>query len=169
MPSSGNRRSVPYAGLPKPHNQRLFTTCNGKLVVLNADTGALVTLLPIGHGTDGAAYEAGLHRICTANAIGTMTVIQQDSADRYRVLENAPTRFGAHSLVVDPATHRIYVAYFGSTTAPQPTPHKHGPTGQDSFSGHRPDSAPFARSQRGARRHHAGCPLTARSAAAHSS
>jgi transposase len=82
-------------------------TCNGKLVVLNADTGALVTVLPIGLGTDGAAYEAGLHHTYTANAIGTMTVIQQDSADRYRVLENAPTRFGAHSLVVDPATHRI--------------------------------------------------------------
>jgi hypothetical protein len=43
-----------------------------------------------------------------------MTVIQQDSPDRYRAIENAPTHFGGHSLVVDPATHRIYVAYFGS-------------------------------------------------------
>ena len=43
-----------------------------------------------------------------------MTVIKQDSPNQYRVLENAPTHFGGHSLVIDSATHRIYVAYFGS-------------------------------------------------------
>jgi DNA-binding beta-propeller fold protein YncE len=102
-------------------NHRLFSTCSGKLIVLNADTGAIVAVLPIGAATDGVDYDAGLHRLYTANAIGTMTVIQQDSADRYRVLENAPTHFGGHSLVVDPATHRIYVAYFGSVAAYEPT------------------------------------------------
>jgi len=101
-------------------NRRLFSTCSGKLVVLNADTGAVVAVLPIGAGTDGADYDASLRRIYTANGIGSMTVIQQDSPDRYRVLENAPTRFGGHSLVVDPATHRIYVAYFGSIAVYEP-------------------------------------------------
>jgi DNA-binding beta-propeller fold protein YncE len=102
-------------------NHRLFSTCSGKLIVLNADTGAIVAVVPIGAATDGVDYDAGLHRLYTANAIGTMTVIQQDSADRYRVLENAPTHFGGHSLVVDPATHRIYVAYFGRVAAYEPT------------------------------------------------
>jgi DNA-binding beta-propeller fold protein YncE len=100
---------------------RLFSTCSGKLIVLNADTGAIVAVLPIGAGTDGVDYDVGLHRLYTANAIGTMTVIQQDSANRYRVLENAPTHFGGHSLVVDPATHRIYIAYFGRIAAYEPT------------------------------------------------
>ena len=94
-------------------NHRLFSTCSSKLIVLNADTGAIVAVLAIGAATDGVDYDIGLHRLYTANAIGSMTVIQQDSADRYRVLEDAPTHFGGHSLVVDPATHRIYVAYFG--------------------------------------------------------
>jgi len=101
-------------------NRRLFSTCSGKLIILNSDTGAIVVVLPIGAGTDGAAYDAGLRRVYTANAIGSMTVIQQDSADRYRVLEDAPTRFGGHSLVVDPATHRIFVAYFGSVAVYEP-------------------------------------------------
>lgn len=101
-------------------NRRLFSTCSGKLIVLNADTGAVVTVLPIGAGTDGADYDAGLRRVYTANGIGSMTVIQQDSADRYRVLEDAPTRFGGHSLVVDQATHRIFVAYFGSVAVYEP-------------------------------------------------
>ena len=102
-------------------NHRLFSTCSGKLIVLNADTGAIVAVLPIGVGTDGVDYDAGLRRLYTANAIGSMTVIQQDSANLYRVLENAPTHFGGHSLVVDPATHRIYVAYFGRIATYEPT------------------------------------------------
>jgi DNA-binding beta-propeller fold protein YncE len=101
-------------------NRRLFSTCSGKLIVLNADTGAIIAVLPIGALTDGVDYDAALHRVYTANGVGSMTVIQQDSADRYRVLENAPTRFGGHSLVVDPATHRIFVAYFGSIAVYEP-------------------------------------------------
>ena len=102
-------------------NRRLFSTCdNKKLVVLNADTGAVVATLPIGSGVDGAAYDPDLRRVYTFNGFGTMTVIQQDSADSYRVLEQAATHFGGHSGAVDPATHRIYVAYFGSIAAYDP-------------------------------------------------
>ena len=96
-------------------NHRLFSACRSKhLVVLNSDTGEVVSVIPIGAGVDGAGYDPVSRRVYTANGIGTMTVIQQDSADQYRVLENAPTHFGGHSLAIDPATHRIYVAYFGS-------------------------------------------------------
>src|SRR5712691_1071979 len=96
-------------------NHRLFSACRSRhLIVLNTDTGEIVAVVPIGAGVDGAGYDPVLRRVYTANAVGSMTVIQQDSADRYRVLENAPTHFGGHSLVIDPVTHRIYVAYFGS-------------------------------------------------------
>jgi YVTN family beta-propeller protein len=106
-------------------NHRLFSACRSKhLIVLNSDTGGIVAVLPIGAAVDGVDYDPVLRRVYTANAIGNMTVIQQDSADQYRVLENAPTHFGGHSLVIDPVTHRIYVAYFGSIAVydavPQP-------------------------------------------------
>jgi len=106
-------------------NHRLFSACRSKhLVVLNADTGEIVAQLPIGAGVDGVDYDPALRRVYTANGIGNMTVVQQDSAGEYRVLENAPTHFGGHSVVIDPATHRIYIAYFGSIAvydaAPQP-------------------------------------------------
>jgi hypothetical protein len=71
---------------------------------------------------DGVAYDASLRRVYTANAAASMTMIQQDSADSCRVLENAPTHFGGHSIVVDPITLRIYVAYFGSVAAYDPIP-----------------------------------------------
>jgi YVTN family beta-propeller protein len=104
-------------------NHRLFSTAgNRKLIVMDTETGKVVAVLPIGAGVDGAGYDPVLHRVYTANGLGSMTVIQQDSADAYRVLEDAPTHFGGHSLVVDPSTHRVYVAYFGSVAVYDPTP-----------------------------------------------
>ena len=104
-------------------HHRLFSTAgNRKLIVMDAETGAIVAVLPIGAGVDGAGYDPMLRRVYSANGVGTMTVIQQDSPDQYHVLENSPTHFGGHSLVVDPATHRIYVAYFGSIAAYDPVP-----------------------------------------------
>jgi YVTN family beta-propeller protein len=103
-------------------NRRLFSaTRNKKLIVLNSDTGEILAELPIELVVDGAAYDPTLRRIYTSNAVGSTTVIQQDSADHYRVLENAPTHFGGHSIVVDPLTHRIFVAYFGSVAVYGPT------------------------------------------------
>lgn len=100
---------------------RLFSaTTNRKLIVMDTDSGKIVAALPIGAGCDGAGYDPGLKRVYTANSIGTMTVIQQDSPDHYRVLENAKTHLVGHSLVVDPATHRVYVTYGGSIAAYDP-------------------------------------------------
>src|SRR5579864_9674171 len=102
-------------------HHRLFSAAgNRKLIVMDTESGAIVAVLPIGAGVDGAGYDPVLRRVYTANGIGNMTVIQQDSPDQYRVLENAPTHFGGHSLVVDPATRRVYVAYFGSIAAYDP-------------------------------------------------
>ena len=107
--------------LDAAHHRLFCATGNKKLIVLDAETGTIVADLPIGAGVDGAGYDSALHFIYTANSIGTMTVIRQDSPDHYEVLENAPTHLVGHSLVVDPATHRVYVAYFGSIAAYDPT------------------------------------------------
>jgi DNA-binding beta-propeller fold protein YncE len=104
------------------HHRLFAPTGNRKLVVLNSDTGQLLAALPIGWGVDEAAYDPELKRIYTANGLGSMTVIRQDSPDRYQVLEDVPTHFGGHSLVVDPVTHRIYIAYFGSVAVYEPVP-----------------------------------------------
>ena len=102
------------------HHRLFSATGNRKLVVLNSDTGEFLAAIPIGWGVDGAAYDPELRRVYTANGLGSMTVIRQDSPDRYRVLEDAPTHFGGHSLVVDPVTHLIYIAYFGSVAVYEP-------------------------------------------------
>ena len=102
-------------------DHRLFSAMgNRKLVIMDTETGRVISALPIGAGCDGAGYDPMLKRVYTANSIGTMTVIQQDSPDQYRVLENAKTHLVGHSLVVDLTTHRVYVTYGGSIAAYDP-------------------------------------------------
>lgn len=98
-----------------PANHRLFVTGMGRtLLILDSGSGAILATLPIGALSDGVDYDPGLRRAYTANGVGTMTVVQQDDPDHYRVLESLKTRLGGHAVSVDPATHRIYVATFGS-------------------------------------------------------
>jgi len=68
-------------------------------------------MIPIGGGPDSIAFDAALHRIYTAGKAGVMTVIQQSSADAYAVLDSIELHYGAHTLVVDPATSTVYVGY----------------------------------------------------------
>ena len=58
--------------------------------------------------------------VFTSNGEGTLTVIHQDTPDRYRVIENAATERGARTLALDPSSGRLYLptAEFGPPPAP---------------------------------------------------
>ncbi|HWY59386.1 MAG TPA: hypothetical protein VNZ03_33285 [Terriglobales bacterium] len=93
--------------------RRLFSVCSGnaKLVVFDLERHRVITWLGIGDGPDSVAFDPGVHRIYTAGKAGEMTVIQQDGPDNYRVLDEIHTHYGAHTLTVDPMSHRVFVAY----------------------------------------------------------
>ena len=93
--------------------RRLFAVCSGNalFVVFDLETHRIVTSVKIGGGPDSVAFDPALHRIYSAGRSGTLTVIQQDAPDRYRVLDEIHTHYGAHTLAVDPASHKVFVAY----------------------------------------------------------
>ena len=91
--------------------KRLFAACgdNKVLIVVNAETGAIVANLPIGGGCDGDAFDPATKNIYTTNGSdGTITVIHEESADKYKVVENAVTKRGARTIALDEKTHLIY-------------------------------------------------------------
>jgi hypothetical protein len=45
----------------------------------------------IGTGVDGAGYDVSTSDVFASNADGTLTVIQQDSPDQYRVIQSVET------------------------------------------------------------------------------
>jgi DNA-binding beta-propeller fold protein YncE len=97
--------------------RRLFIGCrSGVMAVMDASSGRVVTTLPIGKGVDATAYDADAHLVFDSNGDGTMTVVKQDSADRYRVIENVSTQQGARTMAIDSKTHRAFLV--AATTKP---------------------------------------------------
>ena len=93
--------------------RRLFAVCsrNATLVVFDLDSHQVITSLKIGGGPDSVAFDTTLHRIYSAGKAGRLTVIQQDGPNAYHVLDEIRTHYGAHTLALDPVSHRVFVAY----------------------------------------------------------
>lgn len=93
-----------------PATQRLFASCkNGKLVVISARNGRIVAAVPIGMGTDTAAFDPERRLIFSSNGDGTLSVIAERSADRFRLLAEVPTAPGARTMAEDPASGRVFL------------------------------------------------------------
>jgi DNA-binding beta-propeller fold protein YncE len=102
----------PHGMAIDPARHRLFTSCvNGRLDVLDTETGREVASAPIGLGTDSAAFDPVRHRVFSSNGRdGTISVIQEVDADTYRPLEPVKTAIGARTMAVDVKTGRLFVA-----------------------------------------------------------
>lgn len=92
-------------------NRRLFLGCRSKvLAVLNADTGKVITTLPIGDHVDATAFDTETRMIFNSNGEGTVTVIHQDDPDKYSVVETVKTAPRAKTMALDPKTHRLFLS-----------------------------------------------------------
>jgi len=101
-------------------HQRLFTGCrSGVMAISDYKKGSVVATLPIGQGVDGAGWDPARRDAYASNGDGTLTVIHQDSPDKYHVVESVQTGERARTMGIDPATHRIYLpaAKFGPVPA----------------------------------------------------
>lgn len=99
-------------------SHRLFSVCSNKLMVItDAETGKVVTTLPIGDRCDGVAFDPEYRRAYSSNGEGTITVVQEEDANRFKVLETINTQKGARTIAVDKETHHLYLpaAEFGTT------------------------------------------------------
>lgn len=104
-------------------HHRLFVGCrNQKLVVMNSDTGEVVTTVPIGHGVDANRFDPDSKMVFSSNGEGTLTVVHEDSENAYSVIASVPTKRGARTMELDPRTHRVYLVT--AQLGPQPAqPH----------------------------------------------
>src|SRR5580700_1411558 len=92
-------------------NRRLFIGCRSKVMaVMNADTGHVITTLAIGDHVDATAFDPESRLIFNSNGEGTITVIRQQSPDKYSVVENVKTLPKAKTMALDPRTHRLFLS-----------------------------------------------------------
>jgi YVTN family beta-propeller protein len=94
-----------------PQTRRLFAGCRGGqlMVVLDADSGKVITTAPIGERVDAAAYDPATKLVFQSTGGGTIAVFHQDSADKYALLENVTTNPGSKTMGLDPKTHHLFV------------------------------------------------------------
>ena len=104
---------------------RLFSVCGNKLMVISdAEAGKVVTTLPIGDGCDGVAFDPATKRAFSSNGDGTITVIQEENKDKFKVVETIATQKGSRTITIDKTTHHLYLsaAEFGELKAGERRP-----------------------------------------------
>jgi DNA-binding beta-propeller fold protein YncE len=89
--------------------KRLFAGCDKQLVVMDASSGAIVASLPIGDGCDGTAFDARLKLVFASCGEGKLTVIKEESASSFKVIDNVPTKRSARTCAVNETTHEVYL------------------------------------------------------------
>jgi DNA-binding beta-propeller fold protein YncE len=113
-----------------PKNQRLFPVCDNKIMaVVDAGRGKVIATVPIGEGPDAAAFDPEKELVFSSNGEGTLTVVQQETPNTYRVAQTVTTQRGARTMAIDLKTHKVYLsdAEFGpappvSADNPRPRP-----------------------------------------------
>jgi len=92
-------------------NRRLFVGCRSKVMaVLDADSGKMIATLPIGDHVDATAFDPATKLIFNSNGEGTITVIHEDSPDKYSAVETVKTAPRAKTMALDPKTHRLFLS-----------------------------------------------------------
>jgi hypothetical protein len=91
-------------------NRRLFSGCDNKMIaVMDADSGKVVATPAIGEGVDASGYDPETLLVFSSNGEGTLTVVHQDSPDKYTIVENVPTKKSARTMGLDLKTHNVFL------------------------------------------------------------
>lgn len=111
-------------------NRRLFVGCDNKMMaVVDADSGKVLATPAIGEGVDATAFDAETGLAFASCGEGVLTVVKEDSPEKFTVAESVPTQQGARTLALDQQTHTVFVvtAKFGpppAATADNPHPRR---------------------------------------------
>jgi YVTN family beta-propeller protein len=90
-------------------SNRLFSTCDKLLVVVDATSGKIIDKLLIGDGTDGVVFDDATKTIYTSNGEGTITAVKEVSADKYAILGNYKSKRGARTIAIDANSRNLFL------------------------------------------------------------
>lgn len=91
-------------------HRRLFSVCdNQKMAVLDADTGHLLATPAIGFGPDAAGFDPARGLAFSSNGEdGTLTVVQEGTANQFTAIATVPTQASARTMALDEKTHHVF-------------------------------------------------------------
>jgi DNA-binding beta-propeller fold protein YncE len=90
--------------------RRLFIGCGDKMMaVVNADTGKVVATPAIGNGVDANGFDPETKFAFASTGDGALTVVHEDSSEKFTVVENVGTKKSARTMGLDTKTHKIFL------------------------------------------------------------
>jgi len=114
-------------------HHRIFAACGNEiLVVMDYETGKVISTVPIGAGCDGVSFDSETGLIFCANGeAGTLTVIKESSAGKFEVAQTVDTQSGARTITIDPKTRNVLLPV--GQSGPPGGAARQSSTTQDSF------------------------------------
>jgi DNA-binding beta-propeller fold protein YncE len=104
-------------------SNRIFSGCSKTSVVLDASTGKVVANIANGDGVDALGWDPAEKLIyIPAGRDSSVTIVHQDTPDRYSVVSTVTTLRGAKTIAVDPVKHVAYLFQPEYGPAPAPAP-----------------------------------------------
>lgn len=103
-------QNAPLAYDEKTHRLFVVTRKPGKLLVINADTGATVAAFDAPSRVDQAIWDPANRRVYVCGGDGRLMVVEQDSGDAYRVADMITTPVASKTGIFVPSLNRIYLA-----------------------------------------------------------
>jgi DNA-binding beta-propeller fold protein YncE len=92
-------------------NHRLFIGCRNRVMaVLDSNSGKVIASLPIGDHVDATAFDVDSRLIFFSNGEGSISVVHQDSPDKYSVVDTIKTLPRAKTMALDPKTHQLFLS-----------------------------------------------------------
>ncbi len=108
-------------------HHRLFAGCGNKLMaVVDSDSGKVVTTVPIGEGVDAGAFNPRTQEVFMSCGEGVLTVIHEDSPDKYSVKQNLVTVKGARTMALDKDNNVAYLVTAQREDKPVPAGQRPG-------------------------------------------
>jgi DNA-binding beta-propeller fold protein YncE len=107
--------------IDREHHLLFSVASNKKMIVSDYEAGKVITDVPIGQGPDAAGYDPETHLVFSSNGEGTLTIVREDSPDKFTVIDNIKTQARSKTMSLDPKSHRIYLGAAEFGKAPEPT------------------------------------------------
>jgi DNA-binding beta-propeller fold protein YncE len=126
------KRHIPLDGIEEPaglaidrKNDRFFVTGHNQVThVLDGATGKKIASFASGWGTDAAVWDEKDGRAFISNGDGTITVIQEKSANEFVMLDSIKTQKSARTMAFDAKTGKIYLPAATQVETPQTNPNQ---------------------------------------------
>ncbi len=100
---------------------RLFSVCDKLMVVVDAKSGKKITTLPIGEGCDGVMFDAKKKLAFASCGEGVITVVKEESKNKFSVLETIQTQKGARTIALNKTTNELYLSTADFGAKPEST------------------------------------------------